>query len=158
MFQFGPSAILIVEPVFVTSIRDSEGRQLLYSVPVVTSALESSVANAVTAALTEVVQRGTAQQARIGRAVAGKTGTTRKVTNGSYEEDRYISIFAGVAPVSNPRLAVVVVIDEPSNGYYYAGTVAAPVFSRIVADSVRILAIPPDAIGPEGRKVTVAQR
>jgi len=67
-----------VEPTFVTRIEDAAGAQLLDSVPVVTQALETSVANAVTAALTEVVLRGTGQQARIGRVVAGKTGTSQQ--------------------------------------------------------------------------------
>ena len=94
-----------------------------------------------------------------GYRVAGKTGTTIKVTNGNYEESRYTSIFAGIAPVSDPRLAVVVMIDEPNNGAYYAGVVAAPVFSKIVADATRILAIPPDAINaPANGEVTVALR
>ncbi len=69
---------VLVEPMFLTRIEDSTGDQLLDSVPIVTQALETSVANAVTAALTEVVQRGTGQQARIGRAVAGKTGTSQQ--------------------------------------------------------------------------------
>jgi cell division protein FtsI (penicillin-binding protein 3) len=78
--------------------------------------------------------------------VAGKTGTTRKFSVGGYSENRYTAIFAGIAPVSDPRLAVVVVIDEPSAGKYYGGEVAAPVFSRIVGDATRILAIPPDDV------------
>ncbi len=82
--------------------------------------------------------------------VAGKTGTTRKFSTGGYSDDRYTAIFAGLAPVSNPRLAVVVVIDEPAAGRYYGGEVAAPVFARIVGDAVRILAIPPDDIEGNG--------
>jgi cell division protein FtsI (penicillin-binding protein 3) len=94
-----------------------------------------------------------------GYRVAGKTGTTQKYARGGYSEERYAAIFAGVAPVSNPRLAVVVVIDEPSAGEYYGGVVAAPVFSRIVEGATRILAIPPDDLGmPRESATTVALR
>ncbi|MGI9291862.1 MAG: peptidoglycan D,D-transpeptidase FtsI family protein [Gammaproteobacteria bacterium] len=128
--------------------------------PIPRRVISASTASSILGMMEEVVQEGgTAPLAAVpGYRVAGKTGTTRKVTNGSYEEDNYTSIFAGIAPVSDPRLAVVVVIDEPSNGEYYAGTVAAPVFSRIVADSARILAIPPDGIGMNSSDVKVAQR
>lgn len=77
--------------------------------------------------------------------VAGKTGTARKSVAGGYASDRYISSFAGVAPASEPQLAIVVVINEPAGEAYYGGDVAAPVFARIIADALRILAIPPDA-------------
>jgi len=89
--------------------------------------------------------QGTAPKAAIsGYRVSGKTGTARKFTTGGYHADRYLSVFAGVAPVSEPRLAAVVMIDEPSAGVFYAGEVAAPVFSRVVGDALRILGIPPD--------------
>jgi cell division protein FtsI (penicillin-binding protein 3) len=89
--------------------------------------------------------RGTAPKAAIsGYRVSGKTGTARKFTTGGYHADRYLSVFAGVAPVSDPRLAAVVMIDEPSAGVFYGGEVAAPVFSRVVGDALRILGIPPD--------------
>ena len=65
-----------------------------------------------------------------GYRVAGKTGTAWKATAGGYATDRYLAVFGGVAPASTPRLAAVVVIDEPGAGKYYGGDVAAPVFSR----------------------------
>ena len=61
-----------------------------------------------------------------GYRVAGKTGTAHKAVAGGYAEDRYMSVFAGIAPVSNPRLVVVVVIDEPQSGEHYGG-LAGPV-------------------------------
>jgi len=107
--------------------------------------ISEETANAVLGMMEEVVTVGTGGRAAVaGYRVAGKTGTTRKFSPGGYSEDRYTAIFAGVAPVSNPRLAVVVVVDDPSAGRYYGGEVAAPVFSKIVADATRILAIPPD--------------
>jgi cell division protein FtsI (penicillin-binding protein 3) len=113
--------------------------------PIARRVISASTANAVLQMMEEVVsQNGTGMRAAVaGYRVAGKTGTTRKYAGG-YKEDKYTAIFAGVAPASDPRLAVVVVIDEPSTGEYYGGTVAAPVFSKIVADATRILAIPPD--------------
>ena len=88
---------------------------------------------------------GTAPKAAItGYRVSGKTGTARKFTTGGYHADRYLSVFAGVAPSSDPRLAAVVMIDEPSAGVFYGGEVAGPVFSRVIGDSLRILGIPPD--------------
>ncbi|MEM8983577.1 MAG: penicillin-binding transpeptidase domain-containing protein [Pseudomonadota bacterium] len=88
---------------------------------------------------------GTGTKAGVaGYRVAGKTGTAWKFAAGGYSENKYVSIFAGVAPVSAPRLAVVVIVDEPSRDDYYGGDVAAPVFARIVAESLRLLAITPD--------------
>ena len=75
---------------------------------------------------------------------AGKTGTSRKAVAGGYSDD-HAAIFAGFAPASQPRLVVVVMIDEPK-GAYYGGDVAAPVFANIVSGALRVLAIPPDAL------------
>ena len=88
---------------------------------------------------------GTAPQARIaGYRVAGKTGTVKKSAPGGYSSNKYLAVFAGMAPASDPRLVMVVMVDEPSNGKYYGGQVAAPVFSRVMSGALRLLAIPPD--------------
>ncbi|MCM5570789.1 penicillin-binding protein 2 [Burkholderiaceae bacterium FT117] len=88
---------------------------------------------------------GTAPRAQIaGYRVAGKTGTAHKQEGGRYV-NKYISSFVGFAPASDPRIVVAVMIDEPSAGKYYGGVVAAPIFARIVGDSLRALRIPPDA-------------
>lgn len=88
---------------------------------------------------------GTATRAQVpGYRVGGKTGTALKIENGRYTK-RYISSFVGFAPVSNPRLVVAVMIDEPGAGAYYAGTVAAPLFSRVMEGSLRALGVAPDA-------------
>lgn len=90
---------------------------------------------------------GTAAGARVrGYRVAGKTGTTRKLDAGGYTSDRHISLFAGMAPASDPALVAVVVIDEPSRDEYYGGRVAAPVFGNVMAGALRLLDIPPDDI------------
>jgi cell division protein FtsI (penicillin-binding protein 3) len=67
-----------------------------------------------------------------------------KVTANGYADDRYIGLFAGIAPASNPRVAAVVVIDDPRGESYYGGLVAAPVFSAIVGGVLRTLHVPPD--------------
>ena len=90
---------------------------------------------------------GTGAKAGVpGYHVAGKTGTVRKSVAGGYSEDRYMALFAGMAPVSDPRLVMVVVIDEPSGEEFYGGDVAAPVFARVMAGALRLLAVPPDAL------------
>jgi cell division protein FtsI (penicillin-binding protein 3) len=87
---------------------------------------------------------GTAPMASVeGYKVAGKTGTVHISTAGGYAENRYISIFAGMAPASHPALMVVVVVEEP-RGEYYGGQVAAPVFSRILDGGLRLLNVRPD--------------
>ncbi len=89
---------------------------------------------------------GTAPRAQIaGYRVAGKTGTAHKIEGKGYAASKYISSFVGFAPVSNPRLVVAVMIDEPSAGQYYGGAVAAPVFSQVMAGALRLLGVPPDA-------------
>jgi cell division protein FtsI (penicillin-binding protein 3) len=88
---------------------------------------------------------GTAPAAQIaGYRVAGKTGTVHKSVAGGYSDNKYLSVFAGMAPASDPRLVMVVMVDEPSNGKYYGGQVAAPVFSRVISGALRLLAVPPD--------------
>ncbi len=89
---------------------------------------------------------GTAPLAQIsGYRVAGKTGTSHKIEGNGYAKDRYIATFVGYAPVSKPRLIIAVMLDEPSAGRYYGGTVAAPVFSRVMVSALRILNVPHDA-------------
>jgi cell division protein FtsI (penicillin-binding protein 3) len=95
-----------------------------------------------------VNEGGTGTRARVpGYRVAGKTGTVRKSGVGGYKEDRYLSLFAGMAPASDPRLVMVVVIDEPGSDAYYGGEVAAPVFARVMADTLRLMNIAPDSLG-----------
>ncbi len=89
---------------------------------------------------------GTAPKAQaIGYSTGGKTGTARKQDerNGQYT-NKYRAWFVGLAPVSNPRLVVAVMVDEPSKGVFYGGDVAAPVFSAVVQNSLRMLGVPPD--------------
>jgi len=106
-----------------------------------------------------VLPGGTAPKAQVaGYRVGGKTGTAHKLEDGAYA-NKYVSSFVGFAPVSNPRLVVAVMIDEPSGGQYYGGSVAAPVFSSVMGTALRLLGVPPDApisnvvLPPEGNEV-----
>lgn len=115
--------------------------------PVGQQVFSASTARSVRDMLETVVQvGGTAPYAQVmGYRVAGKTGTAHKLDVGGYAADRYVSSFVGMAPASNPRLIIAVMIDEPSGGKYYGGTVAAPVFSAVMAGALRQLAVPQDA-------------
>jgi cell division protein FtsI (penicillin-binding protein 3) len=115
--------------------------------PAGTRALDARVSRTLINMLEVVVApEGGGKQASIpGYTVAGKTGTAWKATAGGYATDRYLAVFGGIAPASAPRLAAVVVIDEPGAGKYYGGEVAAPVFSGVVGGALRLLAVPPDA-------------
>jgi cell division protein FtsI (penicillin-binding protein 3) len=109
--------------------------------------LDEGVARELVSMMEEVVgDAGTARRARVmGYRVAGKTGTAWKASDtGGYTTNKYMAVFGGVVPASNPRLAAVVVIDEPSGGAYYGGEVAAPVFSAVMSGALRLLAIAPD--------------
>jgi cell division protein FtsI (penicillin-binding protein 3) len=132
----------VMRPVSVTRVERA---------PIGRKVIAAENARAVVAMLEQVVgPNGTGMRAAVpGYRVAGKTGTARKFDVGGYSEERYIAVFAGVAPASRPRLAIVVIVDEPRAGAYYGGDVAAPVFSKIVEGAMRIMAIPPDKLAPQ---------
>jgi cell division protein FtsI (penicillin-binding protein 3) len=88
---------------------------------------------------------GTAPKAQaIGYSVGGKTGTARKQDGKNYAVGKYRAWFVGLAPVSSPRIVVAVMVDEPSKGVFYGGDVAAPVFSQVVQQTLRMMNVPPD--------------
>ena len=94
---------------------------------------------------TVLMKDGTAYEARVdGYSAAGKTGTVKKASSRGYTENSYFAVFAGMAPARDPRLIIVVMIDEPSAGQYYGGLVSAPVFSKVMAGALRILEVAPD--------------
>ena len=91
-------------------------------------------------------KEGTAPLAQVaGYRVAGKTGTAKKLAGATYSEGRYVASYVGLAPVSNPRYVVAVMIDEPSGGIFYGGQVAAPVFSSVMGQTLRLMEVPYDA-------------
>jgi cell division protein FtsI (penicillin-binding protein 3) len=89
--------------------------------------------------------------------VGGKTGTAHKLVNGEYDDRRYIASFAGFAPASDPRLVMIITVDEPTGAAYFGGQVAAPVFSRVMAGALRLLNIPPDHLDEPARRTAQVQ-
>jgi cell division protein FtsI (penicillin-binding protein 3) len=127
----------VIKPVsFVPVEHEPEGERVM----------NTKTARQVIAMLEGVVSdEGTGALAGVpGYHVAGKTGTVRKSASGGYAEDNYISLFAGMLPAKQPRLVMVVVINDPRSDQYYGGMVAAPVFSRVMSGVVRLLDIAPD--------------
>ncbi len=118
----------------------------LDSVPEGEQLVKPEIANAVLQMMETVVSReGTAAKAAIpGYRVAGKTGTVHKTKQGGYEANTYLSLFAGIVPVSNPDLIMVVLVNEPSRGVYYGGLVAAPVFKEVMEEALRLREVPQD--------------
>jgi len=108
--------------------------------------IKEEVANRVLNMLTHVVEvGGTATRARlVNYQVAGKSGTSKKLGASGYLQGHYNSVFAGVAPMRDPRLVMVVMIDDPSAGEYYGGAVAAPVFGQVMEGALRLMGVPPD--------------
>lgn len=108
--------------------------------------IQSAIAAQVREMMKAVLEQGgTGTRAAIpGYEVAGKTGTSHKVGAEGYQKDHYVSLFAGMVPADDPRLVAVVVIDDPRTKDYFGGLVAAPVFSRVTAEALRFLNIPPD--------------
>lgn len=126
-----------MKPLSLVKLQEPAAGQVVFS---------TTTARAVRDMLELAVQSGgTAPRAQVaGYRVAGKTGTAHKLDAGTYA-NRYVSSFVGLAPASAPRLIVAVMIDEPSNGQYYGGTVAAPVFSNVMGAALRMLSVPQDA-------------
>lgn len=108
--------------------------------------LDKKVAEQMLFLLESVVNKGgTGTAATVpGYRVAGKTGTSRKVGENGYEKHRYLSSFVGIAPLTEPRLVVAIVVNDPQGKKYYGGDVAGPVFEKIMEGSLRVLDVPPD--------------
>ncbi|WP_440964282.1 peptidoglycan D,D-transpeptidase FtsI family protein [Massilia sp. GER05] len=93
-----------------------------------------------------VSPQGTASQAQVaGYRVGGKTGTAQKVINGRYSQTHYVGNFVGIAPMSNPRFVIAVMIDDPSGPFHTGGAVAAPTFAALAANALRAANVPPDS-------------
>jgi len=122
-------------------IRDGK-REAIAPVPV-RMAIQPATAATLTTVMEAVVERGTGTAAKIaGYQVAGKTGTAQKIIDKRYSNSAHYGSFVGFVPSRRPALAILVVIDQPRNGAYYGGAVAAPVFQKIAAASLRHLGVP----------------
>lgn len=102
------------------------------------------IASQVVSMLEKVISpQGTGYRARIsGYRVAGKTGTVRKIESTGYAQDRYLSLFVGIAPVHDPALVMVTIIDDPKKGHFYGGQIAAPLFAKVSSKALMLLGIP----------------
>jgi len=110
--------------------------------------IDARVAHELVSMMENVVsEAGTGNRASlVGYRVAGKTGTAWKAAAGGYSTHKYTAVFGGIVPASRPRLAALVLIDEPHGREYYGGDVAAPVFANVMAGALRLLAVPPDGL------------
>lgn len=115
--------------------------------PVGQKVISAKTAREIRAMLESVVSpEGTAPKAQVpGYRVGGKTGTAYKVVGGRYDQRKYIGSFVGMAPMSDPRIIIAVMIDEPTGLYHYGGDVAAPTFSALATNALRSLNVPPDS-------------
>jgi cell division protein FtsI (penicillin-binding protein 3) len=135
---------LLVEPRIVKRVIDANGATIWepqkHASVRVMSEKTAAVLNEI---LKNVVTRGTGKNAALAEhVVAGKTGTAQKAGRGGYYADRHVGSFAGYVPADQPRLAILVVLDEP-RGEYYGGAVAAPVFKEVAESALRYLGVPP---------------
>jgi len=136
----------LMKPRIIQSIQDKHSETIKeFPVTVVRQVLSEKTAATMRDILSGVVEDGTGQLARVeGYEAGGKTGTSQKIENGTYSHSKFIASFVGFAPANNPKVVVVVMLDQP-HPLYYGGVVAAPVFSRVVRDTLRYMDIKPNA-------------
>jgi membrane peptidoglycan carboxypeptidase len=147
---------VLVPARIVLGTRDEDGRFVPQEPPESRRVISARTAVTMTNMMEGVVLRGTGGNARVpGYHIAGKTGTAKKVRPGSgvYTENEYFASFGGFGPLHDPALVGFVVLDTPRGGFYYGGLVSAPVFSRIMADALAYLRIPPDDDPWDARRV-----
>lgn len=137
---------LLMKPWVVREIRDDRGEVIVRFKPTIVRRVISEETSRKTRHLLQgVVERGTGKRAKLeSYTAAGKTGTAQKVeASGRYSHSKFIASFIGFAPVEDPKIVVVVSVDEP-RPYYYGGVVSAPVFKEVTEDTLRYLGIAPD--------------
>lgn len=135
----------LMEPRLVKELIDNEGNVVKTFEPVVKrKVLSESTSKTMLDMLEQVVRDGTGTKAYIpGMRVGGKTGTAQKIIDGRYAPGKYIASFVAIAPVDDPKIALLVVVDEPGAGQYYGGTIAAPVAKEILEEALNYLEITP---------------
>lgn len=147
---------LLMKPQIVKQIKDYKGQVVKDFQPEpVRQVISKSTARQVAGILEQVVADGTGVKGYIeGYRAAGKTGTAQKAGVGGYTQGKYIASFSGFAPANDPRIAVLVVIDEPQGGSYMGGQIAAPVFKNLSRDILRYLGVTPELSPEEIQKKT----
>ncbi len=134
----------LVRPYVVRRVSSPEGDVLEEFTPQRQRVLDSATAQLMTRALAGVVTHGTGGAAALkGFSSAGKTGTAQKFVDGRYSDSRYVASYVGFAPVDDPAVAAIVVIDEPQD-HYHGGHVAAPAFKEVMEQALLTLRVPPD--------------
>ena len=136
----------LMKPHLVREIKDNKGKVIQKFDPEpVRQVISKATSRQLADILESVVSQGTGGKAYVaGYRIAGKTGTAQKAGKGGYVQGKYIASFAGFAPADNPRIAMLVVIDEPQGGIYYGGQIAAPVFGNLAKDILRYLNVTPE--------------
>ncbi len=144
----------LMKPFLVKELIDDEGNVIEKTEPtVIRQVISQKTSDQMCAMLENTVTNGTGRNAYIkGYRVAGKTGTSEKIPRGN---NKYISSFIAFAPANDPKIACLVVLDEPSNGQYYGGTVAAPVVGKILEDTLQYLGIEPQYTEEERQTLDV---
>jgi len=153
---------LLMKPYLIQEMTDRQGRLVKRVEPtIIRRVVSSETARTLTGMLERVVAKGgTGVQAALkGYRIAGKTGTAQKTDpNGQgYATDKHTSAFVGFVPSGDPRIVILVVVDEPK-GHYYGGVVAAPVFREIARETLQYLRIPPELVTPEEKGSFTASR
>lgn len=136
----------LMKPRLVKELLDDNGNVVNSFEPVVKrKVISKETSQTLLGILESVVSNGTGNKAYVpGYRIAGKTGTAQKVIDGKYAPGKYISSFAAVAPANDPKVAVLVIVDEPSNGAYYGGIIAGPVVGDIIKESLQYLNVEPE--------------
>ncbi|WP_025641332.1 penicillin-binding transpeptidase domain-containing protein [Schnuerera ultunensis] len=135
----------LMKPRLVSQLIDNEGNVVIENKPEVKrQVISKNTSKTMLDMMEGVVSKGTGANAYVpGYKVAGKTGTAQKIIDGKYAPGKYIGSFVAVAPASNPKIAVLVIVDEPE-GVYYGGSVAAPVAAKIIEETLSYLEIKPE--------------
>lgn len=136
---------VLMKPYIVKSVVNPDGDTIEHNEPTeVNRVISAETSRRVCQILESVVANGTGNRAYIeGYRVGGKTGTAQKFIDGAYSKSKYVASFIGVAPADDPELVCLVVVDEPGSYPIYGGTIAAPVFQRVMSDALRYLGVEP---------------
>jgi len=136
---------MLMKPRLVRQIKDNKGKVVRdYDPEPVRQVISKATARQLAGILESVVNDGTGNKAYVaGYRIAGKTGTAQKAGKGGYIQGKYIASFGGFAPADDPKIAMLLVIDEPQGGIYYGGQIAAPAFGNLAKDILRYLNVTP---------------
>ncbi len=147
---------MLMKPRLVKEIRDVEGNVQNIPPKEIRQVISKATAQELGSILESVVANGTGKNGYLeGYRAAGKTGTAQKAgPTGGYQQGKYVASFAGYAPVDNPQIAALIVIDEPQGAVYYGGQIAAPAFKAVVGDVLKYLGVPPQVTQGEVKAKT----